>query len=168
MGCANHLYAIAIGSNRRHVAYGRPTGVIAAAIAELDAFHRLPEPNPVDEHGLVPSGSVLEGRAAGGELAEIQSRQGAHLDRVGVGGLLLAGRIGRHPVRRGLLDNLLANRLVEAQDDPGHLFDAEPLEPLELEDRGFEPKHQARIGGRREAFGPRPARRPFAAPKEGG
>ena len=33
MAQANHLYAIAIGSNRRHIRHGRPTGVIAAAIA---------------------------------------------------------------------------------------------------------------------------------------
>jgi 2-amino-4-hydroxy-6-hydroxymethyldihydropteridine diphosphokinase len=37
MGQANHLYAIALGSNRRHIRHGRPAGVVAAAIAELDA-----------------------------------------------------------------------------------------------------------------------------------
>lgn len=47
MGCANHLYAIAIGSNRRHVAHGRPTGVIAAAIAELDAAFGLFAASPI-------------------------------------------------------------------------------------------------------------------------
>jgi 2-amino-4-hydroxy-6-hydroxymethyldihydropteridine diphosphokinase len=31
-----HLYAIAIGSNRPHGRHGRPAGVVAAAIAELD------------------------------------------------------------------------------------------------------------------------------------
>jgi 2-amino-4-hydroxy-6-hydroxymethyldihydropteridine diphosphokinase len=38
---APHLYAIAIGSNRRHVAHGPPSGVVAAAIAELDAAFGL-------------------------------------------------------------------------------------------------------------------------------
>ena len=33
----SHLYAIALGSNRRHVRHGRPAGVIEAAIARLDA-----------------------------------------------------------------------------------------------------------------------------------
>jgi 2-amino-4-hydroxy-6-hydroxymethyldihydropteridine diphosphokinase len=37
MAQANHLYAIAIGSNRRHIRYGAPSGVVAAAIAALDA-----------------------------------------------------------------------------------------------------------------------------------
>ncbi|MEO6580043.1 MAG: 2-amino-4-hydroxy-6-hydroxymethyldihydropteridine diphosphokinase [Sphingomicrobium sp.] len=36
MSDATHLYAIALGSNRRHVRYGAPSGVIAAAIAQLD------------------------------------------------------------------------------------------------------------------------------------
>jgi 2-amino-4-hydroxy-6-hydroxymethyldihydropteridine diphosphokinase len=38
---AIHLYAIAIGSNRRHVRHGRPAGVVAAAIARLDAEFEL-------------------------------------------------------------------------------------------------------------------------------
>ena len=38
---ATQLYAIAIGSNRRHVRHGPPTGVVAAAIAELDASFDL-------------------------------------------------------------------------------------------------------------------------------
>jgi 2-amino-4-hydroxy-6-hydroxymethyldihydropteridine diphosphokinase len=36
MDRATHLYAIALGSNRRHVRHGRPSGVVEAAIAELD------------------------------------------------------------------------------------------------------------------------------------
>lgn len=32
-----HLYAIALGSNRRHGRHGRPGGVVEAAIARLDA-----------------------------------------------------------------------------------------------------------------------------------
>ncbi len=45
----------------------------------------------------------------------------------------------------GLLDDLVANRLVEGEDDPGHLLDGESLEALQLEDRGFEPEQQAGI-----------------------
>ena len=33
----SHLYAIGIGSNRRHIGFGRPSGVVEAAIARLDA-----------------------------------------------------------------------------------------------------------------------------------
>jgi len=36
-----HLYAIAIGSNRPHGRFGRPTGVVEAAIARLDANFSL-------------------------------------------------------------------------------------------------------------------------------
>ena len=44
---ATHLYAIAIGSNRRHVRHGRPTGVVEAAIAELDAGFELFDASPI-------------------------------------------------------------------------------------------------------------------------
>jgi 2-amino-4-hydroxy-6-hydroxymethyldihydropteridine diphosphokinase len=44
---ATHLYAIAIGSNRRHVRHGRPSGVVEAAIAKLDADFALFDASPV-------------------------------------------------------------------------------------------------------------------------
>ena len=44
---ANHLYAVAIGSNRRHIRHGAPTGVVAAAIAELDAGFGLFAASPI-------------------------------------------------------------------------------------------------------------------------
>ena len=47
MGQATHLYAIAIGSNRRHVRHGRPTGVVEAAIAQLDADFTLFDASPI-------------------------------------------------------------------------------------------------------------------------
>ena len=47
MAHANHLYAVAIGSNRRHVRHGAPTGVVAAAIAELDAGFDLFAASPI-------------------------------------------------------------------------------------------------------------------------
>ena len=43
----SHLYAIAIGSNRRHVRHGPPTGVVAGAIAELDAAFKLFAASPI-------------------------------------------------------------------------------------------------------------------------
>jgi 2-amino-4-hydroxy-6-hydroxymethyldihydropteridine diphosphokinase len=42
-----HLYAIAIGSNRPHGRYGRPPGVVAAAIAELDRLFTLFDASPI-------------------------------------------------------------------------------------------------------------------------
>ena len=43
----SHLYAIAIGSNRRHVRHGPPSGVVAGAIAELDAAFDLFAASPI-------------------------------------------------------------------------------------------------------------------------
>ena len=42
-----HLYAIAIGSNRRHVRHGRPAGVVEAAIARLDSQFDLFDASPI-------------------------------------------------------------------------------------------------------------------------
>jgi 2-amino-4-hydroxy-6-hydroxymethyldihydropteridine diphosphokinase len=42
-----HLYAVAIGSNRRHVRHGRPAGVVEAAIARLDADFSLFDASPI-------------------------------------------------------------------------------------------------------------------------
>lgn len=42
-----HLYAIALGSNRRHVRHGRPAGVVAAAIARIDAEFDLFDASPI-------------------------------------------------------------------------------------------------------------------------
>ncbi len=42
-----HLYAIALGSNRRHSRHGRPADVVAAAIARLDAAFGLFDASPI-------------------------------------------------------------------------------------------------------------------------
>lgn len=47
MAAATHLYAIAIGSNRRHIRHGRPAGVVEAAIARLDAEFDLFDASPI-------------------------------------------------------------------------------------------------------------------------
>ena len=47
MSDATHLYAIAIGSNRRHVRHGRPAGVVEAAIARLDYDFALFDASPI-------------------------------------------------------------------------------------------------------------------------
>lgn len=47
MSDATHLYAIAIGSNRLHGQYGRPAGVVRAAIARLDHDFELFDASPI-------------------------------------------------------------------------------------------------------------------------
>lgn len=47
MGGATHLYAIGIGSNRRHGRFGRPAGVVAVAIARLDQDFGLFDASPI-------------------------------------------------------------------------------------------------------------------------
>jgi 2-amino-4-hydroxy-6-hydroxymethyldihydropteridine diphosphokinase len=43
----SYLYAIAIGSNRPHGRFGRPTGVVEAAIARLDQDFGLFDASPI-------------------------------------------------------------------------------------------------------------------------
>ncbi|MEO6581925.1 MAG: 2-amino-4-hydroxy-6-hydroxymethyldihydropteridine diphosphokinase [Sphingomicrobium sp.] len=47
MGGATHLYAIGSGSNRRHGRFGRPGGVVEAAIARLDEDFGLFDASPI-------------------------------------------------------------------------------------------------------------------------
>lgn len=47
MAGATHLYAIAIGSNRPHGRFGRPQGVVEAAIARLDEDFGLFDASPI-------------------------------------------------------------------------------------------------------------------------
>ena len=44
---ATHLYAIAIGSNRRHVRHGSPRAVVEAAIMRLDRDFELFDASPI-------------------------------------------------------------------------------------------------------------------------
>ena len=55
MSDAIHLYAIAIGSNRRHVRHGPPAGVVAAAVAALD-----------QEFDLFDASTIIGNAAVGG------------------------------------------------------------------------------------------------------
>ncbi len=47
MGQTPHLYAIAIGSNRRHVRHGSPQQVVAAAIERLERDFELFDASPI-------------------------------------------------------------------------------------------------------------------------
>jgi 2-amino-4-hydroxy-6-hydroxymethyldihydropteridine diphosphokinase len=52
---AVHLYAVALGSNRRHCRFGAPAGVIEAAIARLD-----------EEFDLFDAAPIILNKAVGG------------------------------------------------------------------------------------------------------
>ena len=47
MARATHLYAVGIGSNRPHGRFGRPAGVVEAAIARLDQEFGLFDASPI-------------------------------------------------------------------------------------------------------------------------
>jgi 2-amino-4-hydroxy-6-hydroxymethyldihydropteridine diphosphokinase len=47
VACATQLYAIAIGSNRAHGRYGRPAGIVEAAVARLDEEFGLFDASPI-------------------------------------------------------------------------------------------------------------------------
>jgi 2-amino-4-hydroxy-6-hydroxymethyldihydropteridine diphosphokinase len=64
-----HLYAIAIGSNRPHGRFGRPTGVVLAAIAELDRAFALFDASPL----LINPASGGAGRDFANAVALVES-----------------------------------------------------------------------------------------------
>ena len=71
-GDVSYLYAIAIGSNRPHGRFGRPTGVVEAAIARLD-----------EEFGLFDSSPIILNAANGGagrDFANAVALVESHLD----------------------------------------------------------------------------------------
>lgn len=65
-----HLYAIAIGSNRPHGRHGRPAGVVAAAIAELDRAFGLFDASPL----LINPASGGAGRDFANAVAVVESK----------------------------------------------------------------------------------------------
>jgi 2-amino-4-hydroxy-6-hydroxymethyldihydropteridine diphosphokinase len=69
MADANHLYAVAIGSNRPHGRHGRPPGVVAAAIARLDEAFGLFDASPI----LLNPASGGAGRDFANAVALIES-----------------------------------------------------------------------------------------------
>ena len=90
----SYLYAIAVGSNRLHGRYGRPTGVVEAAIARLD-----------EEFGLFDASPIVLNAAHGGAgrdfanavaLVESDFEPPAMLHRLKA----LERKFGRRPGRR--------------------------------------------------------------------
>jgi 2-amino-4-hydroxy-6-hydroxymethyldihydropteridine diphosphokinase len=69
---ATHAYAIAIGSNRQHGRHGRPQGVVAAAIAELDRRFELFDASPI----LINAARGLVGRDFANAAALVASEFG--------------------------------------------------------------------------------------------
>ena len=77
---ATHLYAVAIGSNRPHGRFGRPTGVVEAAIARLDEEFGLFDASPIilnPAHG--PAGRDFANAVA---LVESELEPAAMLSRL--------------------------------------------------------------------------------------
>ncbi len=64
-----HLYAIAIGSNRPHGCHGPPSGVVGAAIAELDRQFDLFDASPI----LLNPASGVAGRDFANAVALVES-----------------------------------------------------------------------------------------------
>ncbi len=69
MPSANHLYAIAIGSNRPHGRFGRPAAVVEAAIARLDRDFGLFDASPI----VLNSATGGAGRDFANSVALIES-----------------------------------------------------------------------------------------------
>ena len=69
MSDATHLYAIALGSNRSHGAYGRPAGVVGAAIAKLDQDFILFDSSPI----LINPAQGTAGRDFANAVALVES-----------------------------------------------------------------------------------------------
>jgi 2-amino-4-hydroxy-6-hydroxymethyldihydropteridine diphosphokinase len=91
---ATHLYAIAVGSNRPHGRYGRPAGVVEAAIAHLD-----------QEFGLFDASPILLNAAHGGagrDFANAVAIVESNLDPLEMLGRLksIERKFGRRPGKR--------------------------------------------------------------------
>ena len=69
MSDATQLYAIAVGSNRLHGRYGRPTGVVETAIARLDQDFGLFDASPI----LLNGASGGAGRDFANAVALVES-----------------------------------------------------------------------------------------------
>jgi 2-amino-4-hydroxy-6-hydroxymethyldihydropteridine diphosphokinase len=67
---APYLYAIAIGSNRPHGQYGRPAGVVEAAIARLDEDFGLFDASPI----ILNAAKGGAGRDFANAVALVESR----------------------------------------------------------------------------------------------
>ncbi|WP_300975217.1 2-amino-4-hydroxy-6-hydroxymethyldihydropteridine diphosphokinase [Sphingomonas sp. LHG3406-1] len=72
MTSQTHLYAVAVGSNRAHGRHGRPTGVVVAAIGELDRAFGLFAASPL----LLNPASGGAGRDFANAVALVESPLG--------------------------------------------------------------------------------------------
>jgi 2-amino-4-hydroxy-6-hydroxymethyldihydropteridine diphosphokinase len=91
---ATHLYAVAIGSNRRHGSFGLPVGVVEAAIARLDA-----------EFVLFDAAPIILNKAVGGAGRDFANSVALVLSTLGPSAMLsslkrIEREFGRRPGRR--------------------------------------------------------------------
>jgi 2-amino-4-hydroxy-6-hydroxymethyldihydropteridine diphosphokinase len=91
---ATHLYAIALGSNRRHVRHGRPAAVVEAAIARLDS-----------DFGLFDASPIILNKAVGGAGRDFANAVALVESSLEPGAMLAALKsveqeFGRRPGRR--------------------------------------------------------------------
>jgi 2-amino-4-hydroxy-6-hydroxymethyldihydropteridine diphosphokinase len=89
-----HLYAVAIGSNRRHGRFGTPAGVIEAAIARLDAEFDLFDAAPIILNKAVGGA----GRDFANSVALVRSELGPVAMLASIKGI--EREFGRRPGRR--------------------------------------------------------------------
>lgn len=94
MNQATHLYAIAIGSNRRHGRFGRPPDVVAAAIARMDK-----------EFELFDASQILLNPASGGAGRDFANAVALVISKLAPETMLVALKaiereFGRRPGRR--------------------------------------------------------------------
>ena len=87
---------------------------------------------------------------------------------MGVGILDMARRIRGDAAGGGLVDDLGADRGVEGEDHSLDVCDGQALEPLQLEDRCFQPQQQSGIDAVGQRLGAGPAGRPFGAAEDRG
>jgi len=91
---ATHLYAVAIGSNRPHGRFGRPSGVVEAAVARLDRQFGLFDASPI----VLNAAQGSAGRDFANAVALVESE----LDPPAMLSALkdIEGDFGRRPGRR--------------------------------------------------------------------
>ena len=94
MAETTHLYAVALGSNRRHHRHGSPTGVVEAAISRLDRDFALFDASPIIVNPAI--GGAGRDFANAVALVETRAHPAQMLDRL----KSIECEFGRRPGKR--------------------------------------------------------------------